>query len=96
MDHLGSVLPTVLNKRGLRTHAQAAHVVLFATEWIVSNKNALSRDIHVQSLQHGSLVVECTHSIVLEEMHSASAALLDALVEAFDSKTITDIRLVRS
>ena len=37
MDHIGCILPKVLNKRGLKDHALASHICFLASEYLLLN-----------------------------------------------------------
>ncbi len=68
MDHLSSILPKVLRKRGLHTHATASLVTHKAQQWLMAALPGLAPAIFVASLNHGTLVIHCMHSIAVQEV----------------------------
>ena len=67
MDHIFTVLPGVLRKRGLQDHAEGALIVLRAQRWIVGRLPHMSGVVHVQKFQESTLHIVCTHSIAVQE-----------------------------
>ena len=79
MDSLRSLLPKVLNKRGIATQAHASLVVHKAQEWLLQVLPALSAELKVQKVQDRVLVIECSNSIAAQECSQLSARLLEYL-----------------
>lgn len=96
MDHIGSLLPKVLKKRGLDGHAHASLVILRAQEWICEHIPAYENDLHPQTFKDGVLFISCTHSIASQECQQQSVDLLVFLQEICEGISIEQIRLVRS
>ena len=67
MDHIFTVLPGVLRKRGLHEHAEGALMVLRAQRWIDIRLPHLQAVIRVQKFQENTLHIVCTHSIAIQE-----------------------------
>jgi hypothetical protein len=77
MEHMFSVLPKVLSRRGLQAHAEGALIVLRAQRWIDGRLPQLLGMIRVEKYKENTLCIACTHSIAAQECQ----ALLPDLVE---------------
>ena len=67
VEHIRSLLPKVLRKRGLIEHANAALVILKAREWIAGHLQDFENDLHPQKFRDGVLTIACAHSIASQE-----------------------------
>ncbi len=67
MDLASHILTGVLQKRGLRGHAESALVTHRAKEWIKKHAPTVASSIHVRTFRDGELFLECTHAIALQE-----------------------------
>ena len=95
MDRAFHVLPGVLSKRGLKDHAHGALLVYRAQKWLCDRLPLLSKVLHVQKVQNGTLVVTCTHSVAVQECQSVSPELLHFLKEECAFAPVSDIRITR-
>lgn len=96
MDRVFSVLPKVLNKRGLQQHAEGALVVHRVEQWITHRLPELSRCVHVKKFQEGTVFLECTHSVALQECRAAMSDLKAYLIAECSFARILDIRIARA
>ena len=94
MDKLSSLIPRVLNKRGLRDEASASHVTYLSMLWIQENLPDCSQYLVVSKHSAAVLHVESDHSIASQELSQVSQALLDYL-NSHDGISIDDIRISR-
>lgn len=94
MDSLSSILPKVLRKRGLHTHATASLATHKAQEWLHAALPALAAAIAVTTLRDGTLTVRCTHSIAVQEVAQLSEGLLGFL-EKECPRAVKEIRVER-
>lgn len=95
MDKLSTVLPTVLNRRGIQKHATGALVVYTAKNWMTERLPHLSGFMEVLKLQEGVLHISCGHSVALQECQCVSAELLAYLRLECPFAGVTDARIVR-
>jgi len=96
MDHLASILPTVLGKRGLKDHAQAALVVHRAQLWVGGRLASLKELLTVRKLEDGTLFIACGHSIALQECQAIVPELLAYLQKECRFSSVRSIRLARN
>ena len=89
MDHIGSLLPKVLAKRGLKKQAQASLMVHKATQWIEKKLPDFSDDVNVLTFRDGILKISCANSIASQECHQISDRLKEHL------RGIEEIHIVR-
>ncbi len=95
MDALRSILPKVLHKRGLHTHASAAHVTHATEKWLKNALPHLATFIAVDKLSHATLSISCTHGMAAQECMPLLPALRDYLKREFPRAPVADIRLTR-
>ncbi len=95
MDALRSILPAVLHKRGLHTHASAAHVTHAAEQWLQKALPHLAGFVTVQKLSHATLSISCSHGIAAQECVPLLPALKGYLAREFPKTAVADIRLTR-
>lgn len=96
MDHISTLLPKVLRKRGLHGHAQASLAVSRCQEWISGNLPHVAADLRAVQCKEGVLHIECAHSIAAQECQQRSSELLASLRESCGGMEITGVRLLRS
>lgn len=96
MDHLSSILPKVLRKRGLHGHAGAAHVVFKAQEWIVAALPAVAEYLKADTLKDGSLAISAQNSLASQECVAMLPALREYLARECKGAVIREIRLERA
>lgn len=95
MDHIGSILPGVLRKRGLHGPALAAHVLLEANRWLSAALPHFSGSLHAMRYSDGVLTVCGDHPIALQECQPLLASLSEHL-EKHCKANVREIRLDRS
>lgn len=95
MDKLSLVLPKVLRKRGLGTHAYGALAAYHARQWMDGRLPELRDAIRVLRLKDGVLHFSCTHSVAVQECQGVSEELLQFLRVECPFERITDIRVLR-
>ncbi len=96
MDSLRSILPGVLHKRGLFTHAKAAQVTMVAQQWIHSALPRLAAFIAVEKLSHATLTITCTHGIAAQECMPLLPSLKEFLRKECQGAVVQEIRMIRA
>ena len=91
MDHISTLLPKVLRKRGIKDEADASLVVHEASMWL--RRSGVPGK--VTKLKSGTLFIEAPSSIAAQECHASSNELLEALRLRFPDITIENVRIVR-
>jgi thiamine phosphate synthase YjbQ (UPF0047 family) len=94
MDHLSSILPKVLRKRGLHGHANAAFVTMKAQQWITQAIPEITDLVSVPSVAEGTLRIVCTHSVAVQEVSNVKEDLLRYLDSACP-QAVKNIRIER-
>ena len=95
MDHIFSVLPKVLHKRGLSAHANASLVVVRAQRWLQENAPEIAPAVQVKKVEDGELLLACEHSIAAQECQPLLPRLLAHLRSQSPGLPIREIRLQR-
>ena len=95
MDSLQSILPKVLNRRGLRTEADASFVVYRAQQWLAVALPRFADALLVTTFSHSTLNISSRHGIASQECQQLLSALQDYLRRECGVKTAPAIRLVR-
>ncbi len=96
MDRVSHVLPSVLQKRGLGQHAEAALVAHQAREWLKERFPSVHTFLTVKRLRDAQLTIIGSHSIALQECQGAVEDLLSYLQKTCPQTKVTDIRLERA
>ena len=96
MDHISSLLPKVLKKRGLDKHANASLIIMKSQEWICENLKEYENDLHPKKFQDGVLFISCINSVAAQECHQISTTLLEFLRDVCPDIPLEQIRLIRS
>lgn len=97
MDRLSKILPSVLGKRGLKAHADAALILHRAKEWLGERLPELKDSVSPHALQKdGTLLIACLHSAAAQECLSALPHLKIFLREECGFLPVRSIRLVRA
>jgi len=97
MDRVSSVIKKVLEKHGLRQHAEAALVVHHAEQWLQDALPNLKDGITAQSLgEDGTLLIECAHSVAAQECQIELPHLILFLREDCGHSSVRTARIVRS
>lgn len=94
MDSIGSILPRVLHRRGLRTQAQAAHVTHKATLWLAAALPQLCDQLRVEHVKDGLLVLSASHPIAAQECVPLLPGLREYL-ERECTAAVREVRLIR-
>jgi hypothetical protein len=95
MDHIFSVLPKVLRKRGLQEHAEGALVVHRAQQWLHERLPHLATVISVRNVKENVLHIVCIHSIAVQECQNAIPDLQDYLRSNCAFAGILEVRVGR-
>lgn len=82
MDALRNVLPQVLQKRGLKTQANAALVVFRSEQWLREVLPGLAEAISVEKFDGNILSIRCKNSVALQECAHRSPRLKSYLLES--------------
>lgn len=96
MDRLSNVLPKVLRRRGLAEHATGALVVYKARQWLREKFPAFADQVDAKNVRENVLMVECKHSIALQEVKNAETDLIGYLSQECPMAGIREIRTVRT
>lgn len=91
MDKVVAILPSILHRRGLQTHATGALAVYRAAQWLRERCPELHEDLRVATLKDGVLRIRCSHSIALQECRVLSAELLAYLRESCAEAAVREI-----
>ncbi|MEK7563383.1 MAG: hypothetical protein AAB544_03245 [Patescibacteria group bacterium] len=95
MDHISSLIPNVLRKRGLYDEAQASMVVFRAKKWLQENRPDSASSLEPKKLMGGILLIEAAHSLSTEEQALLTAELLPFL-QTEDSGALKEIRFTKA
>ncbi len=95
MDHVASILPAVLRKRGLGKHADAALVAHTARSWLTVKLPEHAQELSVRSFKDGELIVACGHSIAAQECQALAHELKTYLTAELPHACVASVRLVR-
>lgn len=95
MDRVFSVLPKVLNKRGLQQHAEGALVVHRVERWVSKRLPDLGACVHVKKVQDGVVFLTCTHSVALQECRALIPDLKAYIASECAFAKISDVRIAR-
>lgn len=94
MDHVSSLVPKVLRKRGLYDEAHASMVVYRAKKWLEEMHPDIAPALHPHALKDGILTIHSLHSIAQQEGALLSAELL-AFLQSEDQHAVREIRCIR-
>ncbi len=94
MYHIKELLPKVLKKRGLQDHAEAAHVILHAQEWIIVEFDSFQDQLIAKSFKDNILLINAENSIAAQELNVRISDLKAHLISK--EHLINEIRIVRS
>lgn len=96
MDRISRVLPQVLQKRGLAEHASSAHITYCASQWLADAFPDFQAILTVRSYKDGTLFIECSHSIALQECQAKLPDLRTYLALECPLTPVSDVRIARS
>lgn len=96
MDKLSTLLPKVLNKRGLRNEANAALVVYHANLWIEDHMPEFQPVLRAVSYTDKKLVMDTDNSIAAQELRSHQPILIEYLSTMESMSPVDEIDIRRS
>ncbi len=96
MDRLSSVLPKILQRRGLKQLADASTLILRANEWIAAHMGMQAAVIGARTFADGTLFIEAENGIALSEMSRKADALLTFLKTKIPEIAVQSVRCTRS
>ncbi len=96
MDHVSSILGTVLQKRGIENLALSAQIIHDATLWIEKTLPPLATSLRPSKLVSGILFIEASHAVALQECREHSDDLLVFLHEYTEKKILTSVQVIRA
>ncbi len=97
MDHLRTILPSVLQKRGLKQHADAALVLHRANAWLSEQFPLLRGSLSAHSLEEdGTLLIACDKPAAAQECLPSLPHLKVFLREECGFSPVRSIRLMRT
>lgn len=67
MDKASSIVGSILARRGLKDHAEAAMLTHRIKTWLAEKNPGLPAMVRVGSIKDGAVSLECSHSIALRE-----------------------------
>ncbi len=94
IDKVSSLIAGTLAKRGLAQHALASLTLHRVNAWLA--KRLPPGSARATRIADHVLTVECSHSIVLQELQLQSAELRAFIASECPFSSITDLRLSRS
>jgi len=96
MDRAFSILPKVLNKRGLADAAYSALVLERVSAWIGQELPDHASTLHPVQIKDGALIIEGSHSIAVAECSSQCPELLTYLASTIPEVPVRSVRVIRS
>lgn len=94
MDKVSSLLPKVLQKRGLKNEVDASHIVHIANMWL--KEHGAPDDASATKYQNRVLVIEVSTPVSAQECHGVSNDLLQALRIKFTALPPERILILRN
>lgn len=95
MDSLATLLPNVLQKRGIKDEAIAAHIVHCATQWLHEHLPDFREEVEAKKFMEETLVLSVSNPIAAQECQSLAHDLLSSLQKDFPSLKIEKVRIMR-
>ncbi|MDD5054801.1 MAG: DciA family protein [Candidatus Peribacteraceae bacterium] len=96
MDRAFSILPKVLNHRGLADAAYSGLILQRASAWIREQLPDYAASLHPSQLKDGVLMIEGSHSIAVAECSQHCQDLLAHLASAVPEAPVRSVRVVRA
>jgi len=96
MDRMFSIIPGVLNRRGLKSHAMGALVVHKAKHWIQKRLPFCIDFLNVTKITDGVLFILCDHSVALQECSGVIPELKAFLAKECPFMPISEVRITRT
>ena len=94
MDRLSSLIPSVLQKRGLYNEAQASMTVYRAKKWFTEMHPEAASMLTPHTLKDGVLTIYALHSIAQQEGVLLAPELLSFL-QSEDKNAVSEVRCTR-
>lgn len=94
MDHVSSLIPKVLRKRGLYDEAHASMIVYRAQKWLVEIHPEMASELHPHALKDGILTLQTGNSIAQQEGALLAPALL-AFLQSEDKNSVSQVKISR-
>ena len=95
MDSLATLLPNVLQKRGIKDEAIAAHIVHCATHWLHEHLPDFREEVEAKQFTQGTLILSVANSVASQECQALAHDLLASLSADFPSVKIEKVRIMR-
>lgn len=94
MDHVSSLIPSVLRKRGLYDEAHASMIVFRAKKWLQDAHPDIAPVLMPHALKDGVLLLLADHAEAQQEGALLAPALLTFL-QTDDQKSVKEVRVSR-
>lgn len=95
MDSLATLLPNVLQRRGIKDEAIAAHIVHCANCFLHEHLPDFREEVEAKQFTQGTLVLSTSNSIAAQECQALTQDLLAFLQSAFPSTKLEKVRILR-
>ena len=95
MDHISTLLPKVLRKRGLKDEVDASQITFVAQRWLTESLPDFSEAITVTKYAEKTVFIEVKHSIAAQECYACTDDLLHYLKNKHPGLPIERIRILR-
>lgn len=98
MDHISSLLPKVLHKRGIKGQVDASFVIHITANWLFDRLPTYFEqgDLRVKSCKDNVVNIEVNHSIVAQECQALTSELLAYLQQETPNMAIEQVRITRA
>ncbi len=96
MDRLDTLLPKILQRRGLHQQATASLMVHQAQEWLRNALPQFARDLVVLHVKDSVLQISAANSIAAQECHQVLSLLKEYLQRDCKHVTLEGIQITRS
>ena len=93
MDHLSSLIPAVLRKRGLYDEAHASMIVYRTKKWLEETYPDIASVLHPHALKDGILTIHVGHSFAQQEGAALAQELLSFL-QSGDTNTVREVKFI--
>lgn len=94
MDHVSSLIPSVLRKRGLYDEAHASMIVYRAQKWLLDTHPEAAQALHPHALKDGILTLRADNDAAEREGSLFATALLSFL-QSGEENTVREVRVTR-
>jgi len=96
VDHIRTLLPKVLRKRGLGDQVEASLIVFQAQQWIEKELTHVSAALSASQFKDGVLIIETQHSAASQECHLRKEDLEKYLKEECGHAALEGVRMKRA